>query len=141
MHVDADKKLLEILNDNKINEEWRKITKIKQDPRITKFGRFLRKTSLDELPQFLNVLKGEMSIVGPRPYLPDELEELRDNAKIIFSVLPGITGLWQTNGRNNTTFKHRIKVDCLYVKNWNIWLDILIILKTFKVVLKGDGAY
>lgn len=142
MHIDAEKKLEEIIKNNyEINQEWKKFRKIKNDPRITKIGKFLRKTSFDELPQFLNVLKGEMSIVGPRPYLPTEIEEIKDHADIILSVLPGITGLWQVNGRNNKTFRERIKLDCFYVKKWSIWLDLLIMLKTLKVMLKGEGAY
>jgi len=136
------KKYLKILLNNPvILEEWKKRKKLKNDPRITKIGKFLRKTSLDELPQFLNVIKGEMSLVGPRPFLPNELEEIKHCKHIILSTLPGITGLWQVNGRSNTTFSERVDLDCKYVMNWSLWLDIKILLKTVKAVLKCDGAY
>jgi len=142
MYENAEEILQNTLKKNPvILEEWKKKKKLKNDPRITKIGKFLRKTSLDELPQFLNVLKGEMSIIGPRPYLPEELNEIKHCKDIILSTLPGITGLWQVNGRSNTTFKERVNLDCQYVKNWSLWLDLKIILKTVKVVLKGDGAY
>ncbi len=142
MHINAEETLQELIKNNpEIHQEWKTKRKLKNDPRITRIGKFLRKTSLDELPQFLNVLKGQMSIIGPRPYLPSEIEDIGEKSRIILSVNPGITGLWQVNGRSNTTFRHRINLDCFYVKNWSIWLDILIMLKTVKVVIKCDGAY
>lgn len=142
MHINAEDRLNELLNnDTNLKDEWIKKRKLKNDPRIFKIGKLLRKTSLDELPQFINVIKGEMSLVGPRPYLPHELEDYKEDASLILSVLPGITGLWQTNGRSNTSFKTRVKLDCLYIKKWNIWLDLKILAKTVKVVIRGDGAY
>lgn len=142
MHENAEEMLKNTLKSNPvILEEWKKKKKLKNDPRITRIGKFLRKTSLDELPQFLNVLKGEMSLVGPRPYLLEELEEIKHYKQIILSTLPGITGLWQVNGRSNRTFSERVNLDCKYVMNWSFWLDLKILLKTVKAVLKCEGAY
>ncbi|MCG2721632.1 MAG: undecaprenyl-phosphate galactose phosphotransferase WbaP [Thermodesulfovibrionales bacterium] len=142
MHRDAEEKLKELLDRNEeIRVEWEHTWKLKDDPRITKVGRFLRTTSLDELPQIFNVLKGEMSLVGPRPYLPREKEDLQENMQVICSAKPGITGLWQVSGRSNTSYKHRLKLDAWYVMNWSLWLDIVILFKTVKVVLKAEGAY
>lgn len=142
MYVDAEERLNNLLDkDELLRREWIKNRKLKHDPRIFKFGKFLRKTSLDEIPQFINVLKGEMSLVGPRPYLPHELDEYKKESEIILSVLPGITGLWQTNGRSNTTFRTRVKIDCLYIKKWSIWLDFKILVKTLKVLINCEGAY
>lgn len=141
MYKDADKKLKEILEkDPALKEEYQKYWKIKKDPRITKIGHFLRKTSLDELPQIFNVLKGEMSLVGPRPYLPKEWEFIEKESPIIHALPPGITGLWQVSGRNNQDYSYRITMDSWYVKNWNLWLDIMILFKTFSAVIKRDGA-
>lgn len=114
--------------------------KYKNDPRITKIGKILRKTSLDELPQILNVLKDDMSIVGPRPYLPCEGSEFKNNMDLILAVKPGITGLWQVSGRSDVDFATRAGMDAWYMKNWSIWNDIVIIIKTFKVVLVREGA-
>jgi undecaprenyl-phosphate galactose phosphotransferase len=114
--------------------------KLKNDPRITKVGNFLRKTSLDELPQIWNVLKGEMSLVGPRPYLPREWELLKEHSEIIHSVHPGITGLWQVSGRSDSSYEKRISLDSWYVRNWNLWLDIVILIRTVHVVLTKEGA-
>lgn len=111
------------------------------DPRVTKLGKFLRKTSLDELPQLFNVLKGEMSLVGPRPYMLNEKEKIGLKEKFILSVKPGITGLWQVSGRSDVGFYHRTEIDVWYMKNWSLWNDIVILLKTLKIVLKRDGAY
>lgn len=142
MYKDAEEKLQEILSlDEAIRTEWENNWKLRDDPRITKIGKFLRKTSLDELPQIFNVMKGEMSVVGPRPYLPREKADIDDNIHIITSAKPGITGLWQVSGRSNTGYRYRIKLDTWYVMNWSLWLDIVIILKTIKVVLKAEGAY
>jgi undecaprenyl-phosphate galactose phosphotransferase len=142
MYKDAEEKLHEMLSlDEAIRTEWENNWKLRDDPRITKIGKFLRKTSLDELPQIFNVIKGEMSIVGPRPYLPREKSDIDDNIHIITSAKPGITGLWQVSGRSNTGYRYRIKLDTWYVMNWSLWLDIVIILKTIKVVLKAEGAY
>lgn len=131
----------EWLKANPDEEEYYKVfKKYKNDPRVTKVGKILRKTSLDELPQILNVLKGEMSIVGPRPYLPSELPDLKEYVDIILSVKPGITGIWQVSGRSDVDFETRAKMDVWYMKNWCIWNDIVIIIKTFKVVLLRKGA-
>ena len=114
--------------------------KYKNDPRITKIGAFLRKTSLDELPQLVNVVYGEMSFIGPRPYMLNEAKKMEHRKDIVLSVKPGISGLWQVNGRNNVDFMQRLELDIWYVRNWSIWLDITIILKTIKVVLLRNGA-
>ena len=142
MYQDADARLKEILaSDRKAREEWEKVRKLTNDPRITPLGRFLRGTSLDELPQIINVLRGEMSLVGPRPVTGEEIERhYKERADLCFSVLPGITGLWQVSGRSNTSYDFRIMLDSWYVRNWNLWLDIVIILKTVYVVVKKEGA-
>ena len=119
---------------------YKRYHKYKQDPRVTKLGAILRATSLDELPQIINVLKGDMSIVGPRPYMLNEIDKLGGAKSIILKVRPGITGLWQVSGRNNLTFKERIQLESWYIRNWTLWDDFIIILKTFSVVLKRVGA-
>ncbi|WP_179108690.1 sugar transferase, partial [Rodentibacter genomosp. 2] len=111
------------------------------DPRITKAGAFLRKTSLDELPQLLNVLKGEMSLIGPRPYMVIEKKDIGRKAPLVLTVKPGITGLWQVSGRSDVDFNERVEMDVWYMKNWSIWNDIIILIKTFHTVVKRDGAY
>ncbi|PNV84576.1 MAG: UDP-phosphate galactose phosphotransferase [Sulfurimonas sp.] len=122
-------------------EYYKKFHKYKNDPRITKIGRFLRRTSLDELPQFYNILKGDMNLIGPRPYLPEELHAMgEDNTDIILRVKPGLTGLWQVSGRNKLTFKKRVDLDVWYIQNWSLWMDFVIFLKTTKVVLLKVGA-
>ncbi|MDI6851169.1 MAG: exopolysaccharide biosynthesis polyprenyl glycosylphosphotransferase [bacterium] len=143
MYIDADLRLKEILaKDEKAREEWTKYFKLKNDPRVTRIGKFLRKTSLDELPQIFNVLKGEMSFVGPRPVLREELEKYyREFSRYYFEVRPGITGLWQISGRNELDYEQRVKLDVWYVLNWSLWLDFVIFVKTIKVVLSGKGAY
>ncbi|HBI24017.1 MAG TPA: glycosyl transferase, partial [Nitrospiraceae bacterium] len=127
-------------NEKKGNKD--EVFKIKDDPRVTFVGKFLRKTSLDELPQFLNVLKGEMSIVGPRPPVPYEVK-IYDiwHKRRLMEVKPGITGLWQTKGRSSTTFDEMVRLDIRYIIGWSVWLDIKIILLTPWVVLTGKGAY
>jgi Undecaprenyl-phosphate galactose phosphotransferase WbaP len=144
MYMDADRRLKEILeNDPKAKEEWEKTFKLKKDPRITPIGKFLRKTSLDELPQFFNVLKGDMSVVGPRPVVEEELKKYyKDKAKYYLSVKPGITGYWQVEGRSDIeNYGERVKMDVWYVKNQSFLLDLKIILKTIWVMLTGKGAY
>ncbi len=121
--------------------EWDRDQKLKSDPRVTKVGKVLRKTSLDELPQLINVLKGEMSIVGPRPMFVEQDVLYGDAFADYCSVRPGITGLWQVSGRNHTTFEERVEIDRWYVQNYSIWLDIFIILKTIPEVLFTRGAY
>jgi len=142
MYRDADARLKDILaTDGRAREEWEKFRKLTNDPRITPLGRFLRNTSLDELPQIINVLRGEMSLVGPRPVTGEEIEQYyKESADICFSVLPGITGLWQVSGRSNTSYDYRIMLDSWYVRNWNLWLDVVILLKTVYVVMKKEGA-
>ncbi|MCP5053924.1 MAG: sugar transferase [bacterium] len=143
MYLDGDKKLQEYLEQNpELRQEWEQFKKLKSyDPRVTRVGKFLRRFSLDESPQILNVLRGNMSIVGPRPYLIREKEEIEQSAAIIFRVKSGLTGLWQIKGRNELSFESRMKLDEFYVRNWSFLLDITIILKTFGAVLTGKGAY
>ncbi len=120
---------------------WEEDHKLKEDPRITWVGHFLRRTSLDELPQLWNVLQGEMSMVGPRPIVQDEVWRYADKFELYLQVLPGLTGLWQVSGRNNVTYEERVNFDAYYVRNWSVWLDIYILIRTLKVVFAGDGAY
>ena len=142
MCQDADKKLDEILANNpQMREEWEKERKFTNDPRVTKFGKFLRKTSLDELPQLINILIGQMSFVGPRPVTEPELEKYGGYREYVLSVAPGLSGMWQTSGRSDTEYEERISLDSYYIQNWSIWLDIWILIKTVYVVLKGRGAY
>jgi len=114
--------------------------KYKNDPRITKAGRFLRRTSLDELPQIFNVFRGDMSFIGPRPYMLNEKEEIGEEVETILSVKPGITGLWQVSGRSDVDFDSRVELDVWYIRNWNLWMDLVIFIKTIKTVLMKDGA-
>ena len=142
MGVDADVKLKELLaRDPQARKEWEREVKLKNDPRITKSGAFLRKTSLDELPQVFNVLKGEMSLVGPRPIIQAEVPKYGPYIKDFYMVRPGITGMWQTSGRSDTTYEERVQMDTWYVRNWNVWFDIVLIWRTIAVVLKHKGAY
>lgn len=143
MYQDAQERLERLLEeDPAIKKEWEKSFKLKNDPRITKAGAFLRKTSLDELPQIFNVLRGEMNFVGPRPVIQEEIDlYYKENAVYYYMVKPGITGLWQVSGRSNTDYDFRVKTDKWYVTNWSLWLDIVILFKTVKVVLKREGAY
>ena len=121
-------------------EEFYKNFKLENDPRVTKIGDFLRRTSIDELPQLINILNGSMSIVGPRPIVQKEIDLYGDYANKLFSVVPGLTGYWQANGRSDTTYEERIKMDMYYIDNRGFWLDFKIIIKTFGFVLKGEGA-
>jgi len=145
MVPNAEQKLQEMLEkDEKLREEFYKNFKLKDDPRITKIGNFLRKSSLDEFPQFLNVIKGDMSIVGPRPVVKKEVDMYygKEVAQRVFTVKPGITGMWQANGRSDVEdYDERISLDLYYIRNWSLWLDIVIILKTIKSVLNRSGAY
>src|SRR3972149_1691096 len=123
------------------NEATGPLFKMKKDPRITRVGYWLRKTSLDEFPQFVNVLKGEMSLVGPRPPLPDEVEEYGDKEMQRLSVTPGITGLWQINGRSELSFEEMVNLDLTYIDNWSLWLDLKILALTMPAVFSRRGAY
>ncbi|NOZ25939.1 MAG: undecaprenyl-phosphate galactose phosphotransferase WbaP [Nitrospirae bacterium] len=142
MYQDAGERLKHILEtDPEARAEWEKYWKLRNDPRITRLGKFLRETSLDELPQIFNVLRGEMSLVGPRPVIREEIEKYyRENAEFYYRVPPGITGLWQVSGRSNTSYEYRVSLDTWYVRNWNLWLDIVILIKTTRVVIQREGA-
>ncbi len=143
MHLDSSDRLETILEtDPEARKEWDTYFKLKNDPRITRMGRFLRRTSLDELPQIFNVLKSEMSLVGPRPVIEEELiKYYKEGADYYQLVRPGITGLWQVSGRNNIDYEARVKLDTWYVLNWSLWLDVLMLVRTVKVVFQKQGAY
>lgn len=142
MCVNSQEVLEELLAaDPQAKEEWDRDFKLRNDPRITRSGAFLRKTSLDELPQLINVLRGEMSLVGPRPIVREEVPRYEKFIKEYYSVLPGITGMWQVSGRNDIDYPERVRMDSWYVHNWSIWLDIVMLWRTVSVVLKHKGAY
>jgi Undecaprenyl-phosphate galactose phosphotransferase WbaP len=142
MVVDADKRLKEILEtDEAARKEWEETQKLKNDPRVTAFGKFLRKASLDEFPQIINVLKNEMSLIGPRPIVEAEIDKYGDDFERIFSVKPGISGLWQVSGRSETNYADRVSFDTYYLQNWSIWIDLWILFRTITVVAAGKGAY
>ncbi len=142
MYLDSEKRLQKLLStSHESKEEWEKNFKLKNDPRITKIGHFLRRTSLDELPQLINVLKGEMSLVGPRPITKEEIKKYGEYYEYFIAVKPGITGLWQVSGRNDIEYNERVHLDVWYVRNWSIELDIQILMKTFLVVLGRKGSY
>jgi Undecaprenyl-phosphate galactose phosphotransferase WbaP len=144
MMVDAEARLQEYLESNpEAMAEWKRDLKLKDDPRVIPgIGSFLRRTSLDELPQLLNVLIGEMSLVGPRPIYTDiEVEKFHDHFPLYLRVRPGLTGLWQVSGRNNTSYEDRVRLDCYYVRNWSLWLDYFILLRTIRTVLFREGSY
>ena len=141
MYADADARLEKLLASNpELKKEWEKDFKLQNDPRITPIGDFLRKTSLDELPQFWNVLTGEMSIIGPRPIVEGEVHYYGETYEIRKRVKPGITGLWQVSGRNDTEYSYRVILDSYYIVNWSIWLDYYIFFKTILIVLLRKGA-
>lgn len=142
MYPDSNEILENLLaTDYAAKLEWEKNFKLKNDPRVTKIGSFLRKTSLDELPQLFNVIRGEMSLVGPRPIVDTELGRYGDYAYYYRLVKPGITGLWQISGRNDTDYKTRVRLDVYYTKNWSLWYDFVILFKTIMVVFSRSGAY
>jgi Undecaprenyl-phosphate galactose phosphotransferase WbaP len=143
MYVDNQARLADLFRRNPgLREDWNTFRKLKtDDPRITRVGRVLRRWSLDETPQLINVLRGEMSLVGPRPYLPEEIREMQATGRLVSSVPPGLTGLWQVRGRNALTFQERLYLDEYYIRNWSPWLDIVILLKTVKALLQRRGAY
>ncbi|CUS78047.1 sugar transferase [Candidatus Kryptobacter tengchongensis] len=124
-----------------LKAEWEQNFKLKNDPRVTIIGRWLRKSSLDELPQLFNVLKGDMSLVGPRPIVKEEVPRYGDVFNLYIKVYPGITGLWQVSGRTDCNYSERVSMDAFYIKNWSILLDLLILIRTIIVVLKRKGAY
>lgn len=141
MAVDAEERLQRMIaSDLKIRAEWEANYKLRNDPRITKIGIFLRKSNIDELPQLINILRGDMSIVGPRPVTGPEIELYGDARAAYERVQPGLTGLWQTNGRNNTTFEERVKLDAWYVRNWSLWRDIVITIRTVREVVLAKGV-
>ena len=141
MVIGADKILEEYLAENEeARIEFEQNQKLKNDPRITKLGSFIRKTSLDEFPQFINILKGDMSLVGPRPIVDREVELFGDKMKTVHSVRPGLTGYWAANGRSDTTYEQRVEMEAYYAENFSLLLDIKIIFKTIKSVIKKEGA-
>lgn len=140
MVPNADEILKEMLKDPKIKKEYKKNMKLSNDPRITKIGKIIRKTSIDELPQLINVLKGEMSLIGNRPYLPREIEDMGEYYDEIIKSKPGITGYWQVSGRSKLSFEDRCKLESYYSNNLNFFLDIKIFFLTFYVVFKNEGA-
>jgi Undecaprenyl-phosphate galactose phosphotransferase WbaP len=121
--------------------EWLDTHKLKDDPRVTRVGRVLRRSSLDELPQLVNVLRGDMSMVGPRPIVEDEVTKYGSAFALYSQVLPGLTGLWQVSGRTDTSYRRRIDLDSKYIQNWTLWMDLVVLWKTVRVVLFGHGAY
>ena len=140
MVPDAETKLKELLKKEPYKSQWKKNQKLDNDPRITKIGKILRKTSLDELPQFINIYIGDMSIIGPRPLVKGELDAHNGSHEIYESVRPGITGWWACNGRSATTYEKRLELEYYYVKNRSIWLDIKCIFYTIKAIIFGKGA-
>jgi lipopolysaccharide/colanic/teichoic acid biosynthesis glycosyltransferase len=128
-------------SDPEIRKEWDDNHKLKNDPRVTGIGKILRRTSFDEFPQLINILKGEMSLVGPRPIVDEEVEKYGEDYTRIFSVKPGLTGLWQVSGRSDTDYAERVAFDTYYLQSWSVWLDVWVLFKTSGVVIKGKGAY
>lgn len=140
MYIDSKERLEEMLLDPNIKKEWNANFKLENDPRITKVGNILRKTSLDELPQLLNIVKGDMSLVGPRPVIEDEIKKYKKNKDKFLSVTPGLTGWWACNGRSCTSYKERMELELYYVDNCSVLLDIKCLFKTVLAVIKRDGA-
>jgi Undecaprenyl-phosphate galactose phosphotransferase WbaP len=142
MALDAEERLQKLLEANpELKKEWEENHKLQNDPRITGLGKFLRRTSIDEFPQLFNILKGDMSLVGPRPIVDAEIEKYGDDYARVFSIKPGLTGLWQVSGRSDSNYLDRVSYDIYYLQSWSIWLDLWIIFKTFGAVLMGKGAY
>ncbi|WP_282433807.1 sugar transferase [Desulfosporosinus sp. I2] len=140
MVVDSDRQLVALLANEEINKVYHDNFKIENDPRITPIGKYLRKLSLDELPQFMNILKGDLSFVGPRPIVPSEITRYGAHGNVILRVKPGLTGLWQVSGRNDVSYEDRVQMDLYYIHNWSLVLDLKIIFQTIPVVLLGKGA-
>jgi Undecaprenyl-phosphate galactose phosphotransferase WbaP len=142
MVVNAQERLQELLeSDAEIKKEWEQNHKLAKDPRVTGIGRFLRRTSIDEFPQLVNILKGEMSLVGPRPIVDDEVEKYGEDFNRVFSVKPGLTGLWQVSGRSDTDYNARVAYDTYYLQSWSGWLDLWVMFQTFGAIARGKGAY
>ena len=142
MVPDAEERLKQYLAENPAaRREWEETFKLTDDPRVTKLGSFLRRTSLDELPQLWNVIRGEMSLVGPRPIVQAEVVRYGKNIREYYMVLPGITGMWQVSGRSDTTYPERVAMDAWYVRNWSVWIDLMYLFKTVKAVVSRKGAY
>jgi Undecaprenyl-phosphate galactose phosphotransferase WbaP len=142
MVADAEKKLESVLDaDARLKEEWEASHKLKDDPRVTKIGKLLRRTSFDEFPQLINILKGEMSLVGPRPVTDPEIEKYGENSRRVLTVKPGLTGLWQVSGRSDTDYVERVSYDLYYLQSWSVWLDLWILYCTPGAIFKGKGAY
>ena len=142
MHVDGERLLTELFqSDPDLQAEWQENRKLSKDPRVTRIGRFLRVTSLDELPQLWNVLRGEMSLVGPRPILVEEIPQYGEVYQLYKRMRPGITGLWQVSGRNDTSHEERVEMVAYYVSNWSIWLDLVILARTPGSTVLRRGAY
>lgn len=140
MHKDADKKLKELLKNPKIKKEWDEYYKLDDDPRITRVGKILRITSIDELPQLINILKGDMTLIGPRPLVDGEIDKYGKNKEKFLSVTPGVTGWWACNGRSCRTYEERMELELYYIDNMSLWLDIKIFFLTIIAVLRGHGA-
>jgi Undecaprenyl-phosphate galactose phosphotransferase WbaP len=142
MYQDAEQRLSEMLaGDERVRAEWLKYARITNDLRVTPIGRLLRRYSLDELPQLWNVMRGEMALVGPRPYLPVESDRIGDSLDTIVRVRPGMTGLWQVSGRTSLPFTERLTLDEYYIRNWSLWMDFSIVLRTLRAVVSARGAY
>lgn len=142
MYEDSDCVLEEHLSSNaEAREEWMRAHKLRDDPRVTPIGRLLRKTSLDEIPQLLNVLAGDMSVVGPRPIVDEERSKYGEHFRTYAYALPGITGLWQVSGRCDVNYPERVQMDVRYVEQWSLWMELKILAKTARVILQSKGAY
>jgi Undecaprenyl-phosphate galactose phosphotransferase WbaP len=142
MYLDSKLALRKIFHENpELRAEWDQYQKLCDDPRVTSVGKFLRRFSLDELPQLWNVFIGDMSLVGPRPFIPEQMDYYRDIYDLYVAFRPGLTGLWQVSGRNTTTYEERVRLDGEYCRNWSLWLDLVILLRTVWVVIRGKGAY
>jgi Undecaprenyl-phosphate galactose phosphotransferase WbaP len=142
MVADADTVLAKHLEQHPDDfSEWRDTRKLKDDPRVTRVGRVLRRSSVDELPQLVNVLRGDMSMVGPRPIVEEEIPKYGSAFSLYSQVLPGLTGLWQVSGRTDLSYRRRTDLDSKYIQNWTFWMDLVVLWKTIRVVLFGHGAY
>ena len=142
MAIDAEERVERLLaSDGEVEREWESTRKLKADPRVTWIGKFLRQTALDELPQLVNVVRGEMSLVGPRPVTDEEIGMYGESVGLYSSVRPGVTGLWQVSGRNDVSYEERVALDAWYVQNWSLWHDLAIIMKTVPALLTKRGAY